>query len=666
MISPISEPKRGDASDLLSAVAAFLRPGGTLESSTSSDEFAYEVRPQQLEMGSAVARSVTAPHHLAVEAGTGVGKSFAYLVPLILHAAREDKRVVVATYTISLQEQLFLKDIPFLRKHLGIDFKAVLVKGRQNYVCLRRLARARRFGPDMFKDKAEQELSSVHSWAEVTSDGTLQDMRKQPSGEVWSQVCVEPGNCLWNKCPEYKRCHYVRARSAMQTAHVLVVNHHLLFSDLKLRTAGASFLPDYGALVVDEAHQMEAVASDYLGIRLSEFSFDYWLKRLHSPDSRKGLLEVMRDGKTAHAVSKLQTEVKRLLREIRNWAALEGGVNQRVVTEPLTIQTTAIQMLNSVIGGVNDLAKGIDDPDLYGELHAAAMRGEELRKELGAFLDQSCDDHVYWVGSEGRRKQTVLYSAPVEVAPVLQRMLFEGPAPVVLTSATLGVAGNLRYFCERVGAVNCEALSVGSPFDYARQMRVFIARNMPDPNSPEFEASAGKAIEHFVGKSGGHAFVLFTSDRMMKAVAETVSPFLESMGVTLLVQGTGTPRHVMLEEFKRDKSSVLFGLDSFWMGVDVRGEALGNVIIVRLPFAVPDQPVVKARFDRIRERGGDPFMEYSLPEAVLKFRQGIGRLIRSSTDTGIVAVLDPRIIGKRYGRLFLASIPECPVEIVDI
>ena len=618
-------------------------------------------------MAVAVAEAIEEPYHLAVEAGTGVGKSFAYLVPLIQAAVARKSQATVSTYTISLQEQLISKDIPFLRKHMGIDFKAVLVKGRGNYLCLRRLARACRMSGELFKNEEQEELDRIRAWADKTSDGSIQELEQQPHPEVWSSVCAEHGNCLWGKCPEYKRCFLMCARNQIRDAHLLVLNHHLFFSELSLRAHGAAFLPEYRMAVLDEAHMMENVASEHMGIRLSHYAFERWMRRLYVPENGKGLLGVLRDGEAVHAVTRLWDEIDEFYAEIQKWAQFGGDVSQRVVQSPLDIHTTALETLGQVTSRLRKLIEEIEDEDLQAELKSIRTHGCEMKDGLEAFLNHSLEDQVYWVEREGRRRQQiVLYSAPVEVGPILQRSLFENLDCVVMTSATLAVGETLDYFKNRIGATDCESLKLGSPFDFHRQMRIFIPRGLPDPNNAEmFAAAAAPVIQQYVSKTQGRAFVLFTSASLMRRVADLLRDPLADEGFTLYLQGSGLPRHVMLERFRKGKACVLFGLDSFWMGVDVRGEALSNVIIARLPFAVPDQPLVKARMDRIREKGGDPFKEYSLPEAILKFRQGVGRLIRTATDEGIVVILDNRIITKWYGKKFLASLPECPVEIAD-
>jgi ATP-dependent DNA helicase DinG len=653
---------------LRAQVDAFFRPGGRMERAGATEGFPFEARPQQRKMALAVADAIARGRHLAVEAGTGVGKSFAYLVPLILAAKMRDAQVVVSTYTIGLQEQLIQKDLPFLKRHLGVNFKAVLIKGRGNYLCLRRLARAERMSGDLVRIDQEAELARIRAWSERATEGSLQELSEAPDPEVWSAVNVEHGNCMGHKCPEYAPCFLFKARREIADADVLVVNHHLFFSDLALRREKAGILPACRIAVMDEAHMMEQVAGDHLGLRLSPYQIEHWLRRIYVPDTNKGLLAALRKGEAANAAVEVYEEVARYFNAVRDWAAFSGERRQRVASAPIPVVTDLPGRIKRLIGFLRLIHDEQEDLDIRAELAAARRRGEEHLIALDAFLKQSVGDSVYWVALEGtRRPQTVLYSAPIEVAPLLAEHLFGNFDCVVMTSATLAVEGRLDYFANRIGARDCDLEQVGSPFNYARQMRIILPKGMPDPNrTDEFTEAASHAIRHFVKATKGRAFVLFTADRLMRAVAARVREDFAKAGLELLMQGEGLPRTQMLDRFRASKGAVLFGLDSFWMGVDVRGEALSNVIITKLPFAVPDEPVVKARMDRILERGGDPFREYSLPEAILKFRQGVGRLIRSQTDEGIVVILDPRVKTKWYGRHFLESLPECPIEQVEI
>jgi len=558
MFAPTTGSSESDSLLSVNGVTADYFVSGGLKQGCSGTAIAYEPRKQQQEMALAVADAMEGRHHLVVEAGTGVGKSFAYLVPAIAMAVSRGERVIVSTYTISLQEQLIHKDTPFLKASLGMDFKAVLVKGRSNYLCLRRLSRAFGMGDDLFDKSQNRELAHIQAWSEKTVDGSIQEMKKQPPHAVWQQVCSEYGNCLGKKCGEYQRCFFIQARQDIFEAHLLVVNHHLFFSELAMRLQGGAFLPPYTAVVMDEAHRMEQVASEYLGIRLSHYSFEYWLRQLYVPERNKGILAYLKEGKAALEVSRLRTVVEELFGAITRWARFKEDKRQRTVAEPIDLETDVPERMNIVCGMLKVIVSGQDNDEMKMEINSIRNRGYEMMGELKAFLEQSLEDHVYWVEAEGRRRQTVLHSAPVEVGPILRKGLFDQVPNVVMTSATLAVNDSLDYFQQRIGAEECRGLQVGSPFDYGSQMRVYIPTEMPAPDDREkYLDAVVEQTRHYVSLLQGRTFVLFTSSVMMRSVAQRVQDDLEGQGINLLVQGTGMSRHDILTRFRQPGKHVL-------------------------------------------------------------------------------------------------------------
>jgi ATP-dependent DNA helicase DinG len=599
----------------------FFGPGGTLEQRLDD----YEHRPSQIRMAKAVHRALEEQNHVIIEAGTGTGKTLAYLLPALLHG----KRILVSTGTKTLQDQIFYKDIPLLESVLERPIRAAYLKGRNNYLCRLKLETLHVEG--LFSPRELRSFQSILDWAQETETGDRAELGSiGDDSELWSRMDARRDRCLGSKCKDYERCFLTLVRQKAMEADIVVVNHHLFFADLAVRKSDvAAILPDYSAVIFDEAHDLEDIATDYFGFHISNYR----------------LMEFV------HDATKLECDVEPVSRASDRF--FNGFALLREGRHPIG----ELPGIEALIGALQDARRAIKQKkDFSGEYEALARRSGEIESELEIFRRGDLQNYVSWI--ERRDRGIFLEACPIDVSGMLSERLFTRIPTCVLTSATLTVSDSFSYMRTRLGMNEGRELTLATEFDVRKQALLYVPHRMPDYRDHSYVERAAEEIKLVLRASQGRAFVLFTSYRQMQALYEILA---DSLPYPCMVQGKGGGKSRLLEEFKMTPNGVLFATSSFWQGVDVKGDALSAVIIDKLPFQVPSDPLVAARSAQIQQAGGNAFSEYQIPNAILRLKQGFGRLLRSASDRGILAVLDNRLSTKSYGRVFMESLPDYEV-----
>ncbi len=635
-------------------VRKYLDKGGFL--SDAIDEF--EHRPQQIAMAEAVGRVFDSEHHLIVEAGTGTGKSLAYLIPAILWAVQHNKKVVVSTYSKALQEQLLYHDIPLIHEKLKIPFRYALCLGHENYLSLRRLKRASQAGLFAMVEEDEQ-MAAIFDWVGETQNGTKGDLPFEPLPSVWEDVGRQKDLCLGKNCETYSTCYYFKERKRWFSAHLLIVNHHLFFANV---ASNGAVLPRFDAVIFDEAQNIEESATSFLGLKISNSYLYYFLDRLYHSRTRKGLLSRIEHDYVLHLRNQVGV-VRKAVETFFTRIVEEYGRKDRVLRlyKPIAIDNSIYFPMKELHESLKNFEGMVQSEEDRVEITSAANRCMEFNNAIPAFLNQHLDEYVYWleITEKKRFNRVVLQGVPVNAAEELQEQVFSKIGRVVLTSATLTTHRGFEFIRERIGFEPQEQSILDSPFDYPSQALLYISGDLPEPSEEmeKYVSAMARRCGELVEISQGRTFILFTSYALMDQVYDRLQHL--SSKLSLLRQGE-IPTGQMIRRFKKTPA-VIFGTNSFWQGVDIPGDALKSVIITKLPFDVPSEPLTEARIEDLRRRSIDPFLHYQIPRAIIQMKQGFGRLIRKQSDTGVVSILDSRMIHRGYGKQFLDSLPSCKV-----
>jgi ATP-dependent DNA helicase DinG len=600
----------------------------------------YEERPEQIQMAEAVANAISNKQTLICEAGTGIGKTFAYLVPFTEWAKAEKKRVIVSTYTKTLQHQLIDKDIPTLKSILPFEFNAQLALGSENYLCLRRMNKHISEGLFLFDQKGE--IEKVIEWEAKTETGIRSELERDGKINIFPDIARIPDLCIGKVCPFRDVCYYQRARKRLWGADIIITNHHLFFANL---VNNKMILPRYDGIVFDEAHNLKEAATDYLGMHITNYKVDYFLNEI------KRELDTEEIKKAADELKEVNEQFFEEVLQLLDDEKLLRIKKKNIVAHSLSLPLAHLASL------IERLLKRVEDEEKRALLERYVIKCNDFDQGIQSFLQQSLGNSVYWIEAEDKRKKPriSLNAAPIDISPYMETLVFEDEMPIVLTSATLTVDKGFEFIEQELGLTNAQNLSLSSPFDYENNTLLYIPLYGPDPRDNRYRDFVRNEVFRILTITEGRALVLFTSFKLMDAVYKDIN---QELNDTLILKQGDASREELLERI-RNSPSVLFGVSTFWQGVDIPGESLLAVILTRLPFEVPDSPIEEARIEYIRECGGNPFWEYQLPQAVMSLRQGFGRLIRRKDDWGLVAILDTRVRTKPYGRTFLNSLPKC-------